>query len=79
MIGYTSKEGLLVEMDLDIIIGAIKCNKEMEMDIPHMLNISRGSDIEKSVADEIKNYYYNGEDFRLANKDQYYHVSILSI
>lgn len=72
MIGFTSREGMLYEIDTKRLHGEVKFTNNFETFIPCDLNIPKNSELSKRLADKIKCFYYGSEEPSLENIDQCY-------
>lgn len=78
MIGYTSAEGLFFEYKIKQAIQSKERNgvliTNFENLIPHHLKVPSGSILSKYIANEIKSFYFNGEEPTLKYKSKFYEV-----
>ncbi|KAF2892582.1 hypothetical protein ILUMI_13585 [Ignelater luminosus] len=72
MIGYTSREGMLSEIITKNRYGEVRLITDFERAVPYMLNMPKGSEMSKKVAERIKRYFYGDSEPSLDNIDQYY-------
>lgn len=74
MIGFTSREGMLSEIITKNRYGEVRLVKDFERAVPYMLNMPKGSEMSKKVAERIKHYFYGDTEPSMENIDQYYLV-----
>lgn len=80
IIGYTSREGMLLE-----VLGKINDKKleyrlkDFEKAIPLHYNLTKGTPISKTVAKKIEDFYYGKSQSLEEDVDKFYIVSIISI
>uniref|UniRef100_A0A1Y1NAI3 Carboxylic ester hydrolase n=1 Tax=Photinus pyralis TaxID=7054 RepID=A0A1Y1NAI3_PHOPY len=72
IVGFTSREGMLFEVNSQRIHGEVKYLTDFEGEIPHMMHITRGSDLSKSIAGKIKTFYFGQEVPSKDNANQSY-------
>ncbi|KAK5647710.1 hypothetical protein RI129_002602 [Pyrocoelia pectoralis] len=74
MIGYTSREGMVSEVlpghrDSD---GNLKFVTDFELEVPSIMKIARGTDLSKTISNEIQQFYYGNEVPSNDNINQFY-------
>ncbi|KRT84319.1 esterase, partial [Oryctes borbonicus] len=78
MIGYTSNEGLFFEYKINKILKSNATNsllvRNFEHLVPHDLNISIGTALSQYIGNEIKSFYFNGDEPTLKYRLAYYQV-----
>lgn len=75
MMGFTNREGMLMEIGIKRIYGKMKMFTDFEKKIPYFYKLKRGTELSKRVAAMIKEAYYGDEEPSLDKMDQYYLVS----
>ncbi|KAF5299075.1 hypothetical protein FQR65_LT09433 [Abscondita terminalis] len=71
IIGFTSREGCVAEYFPNESKNGYVVD-DFESKIPFTLNVEKGSDLSKNIANKIKNYYYGSHSPCKENKDQFY-------
>ncbi|KAF5299073.1 hypothetical protein FQR65_LT09431 [Abscondita terminalis] len=72
LIGFTSREGILSEIDSKRQHGEVRFTTNFEQTIPHDIKIPKNSECTKHLGDKIKKFYYGTEEPGFDNMDQYY-------
>lgn len=60
LIGYCNREGIFAEYYAKLL-GVEPIHVNFEDNVPYFLNLERGSDASKKVAEKIKQFYYGDE------------------
>lgn len=77
IIGYTTREGMLVELIQKKEYGrVIHPLDDFEKAIPFYYNIPKRTELSKNIAKSIKEYYYGQAEATLDDIDKFYLVSI---
>lgn len=74
MLGFTSREGMLMEIGIKREYGYMKMFTNFEHKVPHHYNLKPGSDLSIKIAKMIKDAYYGNENPTTDNLDKFYLV-----
>lgn len=78
MMGYTNKEGMLSEFSFKMYTESPTFEpviENFERKIPRILNVPKGTELSKNIAQKIKQQYFKNRT--VLDKDSFYDVSIM--
>ncbi|KAF5299074.1 hypothetical protein FQR65_LT09432 [Abscondita terminalis] len=74
IIGFNSREGMLADIYNREFRKYGRAIQDFENKIPYNMNVTKGSHLSKTIAEKIKNFYYDIDTPSEENKNQYYLV-----
>ena len=72
MIGYTSREGMLIDM---VKPGEDNLMSDFGEAVPYVMRIPKRTPLSNLISERIRDFYYGDEKPTLKNKDLLYQVS----